>query len=313
MNNFYVIYGIEKGLIENYKKEILKKLINYELIKYDMSINTIQEVIEDATTISMFNKEKVLILEDCFFLTSNKTIEDLDKLEKYISNYNPDCYLIMICNAEKIDSRKKIYKLLSKHKIIEANKVDKSFLIKYIQNSFNEENYKIDDIEFFIGRVGTNLSNINNEIEKLKMYRLDTKTITKEDISKVTSKVLEEEIFALTDAIIFKDTKKSLDLLENFLSLNYDAIQILSLLANQFHFLFQVKRLLNKNKTESEIAKILEVNPYRIKYTVKKLYAYSEEMLLNYIKYLAKIDHDIKLGLINKDLALKLLMIYPNT
>ena len=121
---------------------------------------------------------------------------------------------------------------------------------------------------------------------------------------------MEEEIFSLTDAIILKDTKKSLELLDSFLNLNYDEMQIIILLANQFHFLFQVKRLWNKNKTESEIAKILEVNPYRVKYSVRKIYSYSEQLILENIKKLAKIDHDIKLGLMNKNLALRLFILY---
>ena len=88
-------------------------------------------------------------------------------------------------------------------------------------------------------------------------------------------------------------------------------MQIIMLLASQFRFLFQVKRLLNKNKTEAEIAKILEVNPYRVKFTKKKLYNYNEKLLLTYIKKLAKIDHDIKLGLMDKKLALELFIIEP--
>ena len=73
--------------------------------------------------------------------------------------------------------------------------------------------------------------------------------------------------------------------------------------------MFQVKRLLNKGKSEAEIAKILDVNPYRVKFSVKKLYSYSEDMLLDYIKKLAKMDHDIKLGLVNKKVALELFII----
>ena len=63
---------------------------------------------------------------------------------------------------------------------------------------------------------------------------------------------------------------------------------------------------MNQNKLEGDIAKILEVNPYRVKFTVKKLYIYTEGMLLQYIKKLAKMDHDIKLGLMDKKLALEL-------
>lgn len=309
MENFYVIYGINKGLIKNEIKKIINSLKDADLIKYDMSNTLIEDVVEDASTVDLFNKKKIIILEDCFFLGANKTIDNLEKLEQYIEHYNSDSYLIFICNAEKLDSRKKINKLLASHKVIEANKTDKSFLTKYINDKLKEDNYKIDDVNFFLERVGTNLNNIDNELDKLKMYTLKTKKITNEDITKTTTKTLEEEIFSLTDAIILKNTKKALDLLESFLNVNYDEIQIILLLANQFHFLFQVKRLLNKNKSETEIAKILEVNPYRVKYSIKKIYSYSESMILGNIKKLAKMDHDIKLGIMDKNLALKLFIL----
>ena len=110
------------------------------------------------------------------------------------------------------------------------------------------------------------------------MYKLDTKNITNGDIDKITIRSIEEEIFALTDAVILKNTSKALNLLEEFLKKDYEEIQIIMLLASQFRFLFQVKRLLNKGKSETEIAKILEVNPYRVKFTVKKLYYYTESI-----------------------------------
>ena len=144
------------------------------------------------------------------------------------------------------------------------------------------------------------------------MYKLDSKEITNSDIDKISIKTIEEEIFNFTDAVIAKNTNLSLTLLEEFLKKDYEEIQIIMLLASQFRFLFQVKRLLNKGKSENEIAKILEANPYRIKFTIKKIYSYTESMLLEYIQKLAKMDHDIKLGLINKKLALELFIIENN-
>ena len=41
--------------------------------------------------------------------------------------------------------------------------------------------------------------------------------------------------------------------LEEFLNKSYDEVHIIMLLASQFRFLFQVKRLYNKNKSEAEI------------------------------------------------------------
>ena len=38
---------------------------------------TIKDVIEDASTISMFSNKKIIILEECNFLKANKSIDDI--------------------------------------------------------------------------------------------------------------------------------------------------------------------------------------------------------------------------------------------
>ena len=171
---------------------------------------------------------------------------------------------------------------------MEIKKKENTNLKQYIVDYIKEENKEIESIDYFLSHVGSNFYNIQNELKKLCMYHLDTNKITNEDINKICIYTNEDEIFSLTDAIIAKDTMNSLKLLETFLQKNFDEMQIIMLLASQFRFLFQVKRLRNKNKSESEIAKILEANPYRIKFTLKKLYTYSEDMILNNIKKLLK-------------------------
>lgn len=310
MYNFYLLYGLDKSIIDNELRKIIKKLNISDVIKYSMDCDEVRNVIENASTISMFASKKIIVLDNCNFFKANKTIDDIDRLEEYLNNYNKDSYLIFICHADKLDTRKKIYKLLNKSfKVIECNKGDNTYLKKYVEDYLKTNNFIMDDIEYFLKNVGTNLDNITNELDKLFMYKLDSGNIVDADIDCITIKNMEGEIFELTDAIIANDTKKSLDLLEEFTNKNYDEIQILMLLASQFRFLFQVKRLVNKNKRYDEIAKILEVNPYRVKFTIKKLYSYSEGILIGYIKKLANIDHDIKLGLMDKRLALELFIV----
>ena len=94
-----------------------------------------------------------------------------------------------------------------------------------------------------------------------------------------------------------------------FINHNYEQVQIIALLGSQFHFLFQVKRLYNQGKYKDDIAKILEVHPYRVKLALGKIYSYSEELLLSYISKLADMDKNIKLGKIDKGLALELFLI----
>lgn len=312
MKNFYVLYGLDKSLIKNELNKIIKNINTEDIINFDLSTSTLSDIIDDASTISMFSNKKIVIVENANFLCANKTTENIEELEKYLKNYNSDTYIIFTVNKESIDSRKKITKLLKeKAEIKELNQINDNYLIEYVNTKLKENNYELEDIKYFLDKTGKNLHNIKNELDKLLIYKIGEKKITNEDIDKISVRVLESEIFILTDAIIARDITKSLDLLKEFLNNSYDEMQIIMLLVSQFRFLFQVKRLLNRNKSEAEIASILEVNPYRVKFTKKKLYNYSEKILLSYIKKLAKIDHDIKLGIMDKSLALELFIIEP--
>ncbi len=309
MTNFYLLYGNDKTIIENELNNLLNKNNEIDIIKYSLDNTTIEEIIEDASTISMFANKKIIVLDNCSFFSANKTINNQELLENYLNNYNPNTYIIFIANTEKVDTRKKIYKLLNKNgQIIECQN-NNNYIISYINNYLKENEYKIDDLNYFLNTTGNNLSNIKNELDKLFMYKINNKIITNDDIDKICIKNIEEEIFTLTDAIIENKTTLSLKLLENFLNKNYDEIAIINLIASQFRFLFQVKRLENKNKSYNEIAQILEANPYRIKFTLKKLANYTENELIKKIKQLARIDHDIKTGLIDKKIAIELFIL----
>lgn len=320
MKNFYVFYGKDRnktdknsldfGLIKNEVDKLIKKIDTNDIVYYDLDSVSLRDIIEDASTISMFSDKKIIVIENAFFLCANKNIDDLEMLENYINHPNINTYMIFVSLTEKIDTRKKITKLLaSKGEVLELNKIDDNYIVNYVNDYLKENNYKMEDINYFIRSVSSNLYDIKNELDKLMMYKLNDKYISNSDIDNTTIKTMDEEIFTLTDSIILKDTIKSLSLLEEFISKNYDEVHIIMLLASQFRFLFQIKRLYNKNNSEAEIAKILGVNPYRVKFSLKKIYSYSETMLIDYIKQIAKMDHDIKLGLIDKKLALELFII----
>ncbi len=310
MKNFYILYGLDKSLIKNELDKIIKKIGDYDVIEYDLTNSNLLDIIDDASIVSMFSSKKIIVVDNCSFLCANKNIDNIEKLEDYLKKYNSDTYIIFIVNNEVIDSRKKIVKRIKElGEVKELNQVDDKYLNEYINNYLAENDFQIEDIKYFLDKVGKNLNNIKNELDKLLIYKMDDKKITNNDIDKILVRVLESEIFVLTDAIIARDINKSLNLLKEFLNNSYEEMQIIMLLASQFRFLFQVKRLLNKNKSESEIAKILEVNPYRVKFTKKKLYNYNEKLLLSYIKKIAKMDHDIKLGIMDKRLALELFII----
>ncbi len=81
------------------------------------------------------------------------------------------------------------------------------------------------------------------------------------------------------------------------------------MLANQFRLMYQVKGLTKKGYSEKDIAKLLDIHPYRVKLSLGKSKSFSDEKLLSILKQLADLDSDIKKGNIDKNLGLELFIL----
>lgn len=99
------------------------------------------------------------------------------------------------------------------------------------------------DMERFLSKTGTDMSNIEKELEKLLCYTMDRSVITGEDIDAVCTTQINNRIFAMVQAVAEQNQKKALDLYYDLLALKEPPMRILFLLARQFNLLLQVKEL----------------------------------------------------------------------
>ena len=160
-----------------------------------------------------------------------------------------------------------------------------------------------------ISRVGDDSSLLASEIEKIKIYKNEDKTITFDDITNLTTKSLEVNNFKLIDAIINKNKAEAFNLYQDRIKLNEEPIAIIISLANQIRIMYQVKQLYLNGYTENNIASILKIHPYRVKLASQNAKKYDSNILLNYLKQLADLDINIKTGKVDKTLGLELFII----
>ena len=299
--NLYLFYGNNKTIINNKINNIVDKynIVENNIIKYDLEDN-LDNIIEEASMISLFGDTKLIIINTTF-----KEELDIDKLEDYLKNYNTNSYLVFVSN-DKIDTRRKLYKLITKYGTVEDVSNDNNYIRSYIKEYIKD--YKI-DINYFLSKVNDDLDNIKNELDKLMLYKLEDKNITNNDIDDLVISNIEDDIFALTDSVINRNIDRSLELYNKFMEKNYEPIYIIGLLGNQFTLLYQVKKLYNIGKNNNDIASILNVHPYRVKLAIQNSYYYTESDLIKYIYKLANLDKDIKTGNIDKTLGLELFLI----
>lgn len=304
MNAIYLIVNEEHFLVEREISKIIKNKKDIEVIRHDMKEVSLEQVLEDLNTMNFFTSSKIVIADNCYFLTSEKpkgVIEqDTTNLEKYIKQPNPENILILNCS--KLDERKSIVKLLKKEaKLIEGN-IDIYQLIKE-----NLEDYQMDrkEQQKLIERTLSHPERTLQELEKLKLYKYDTKIILGEDIDRLVTKTIDDNIFTLIDAIVKKDKPKAFEIYEDMLLHNEEPTKILILLANRIRLLYQVKVLSKTIYRDDEIGRIIGSHPYPVKLAREIIYQFREKELLEYLKKLATIDMEIKTGKTYQNIALE--------
>lgn len=297
MKNFYLLYSGDGA--------ILNKEINYLEKKLDISdtdiiyynIDDIDGIINEASTIGMFSLNKFIIINMDSYFKDKKDIPNINLLENYFDSYNSNSYLVFVCNSDSIDSRKKIVNLIKKYGIVKKLEVNDNYLNDYVNNYLKDNGYKINngDVVYFINRVGNNINNVTNELDKLMLYKINDKIINRNDIYLLTVENIDDSIYDLVNCILKNDNEKAIKLYNNFINNGMDVNQIVAIIAAQIRLLYQVKRLYNSGKSNDEIAKILEFKSvYRVKYLLNDSYYYSESDLVKYLSKLADIDNAIK-------------------
>lgn len=292
MNN-YLIVTTDKITVDEKINE-LKKDDNYEVVFYDLKETNIARLIEDLNTVNFLYAKKIIVGTNAFFLSSEKVksdiIHDTDLLERYLDNPSDN---ILILVTDNIDKRKKITSnVLKKCELIEEIS-DINSLIKKKLEDYTMDNSAINKL---IEYCGNDHERIFNELEKLKLFKSDNKSITVSDIEEIVSQTLDDNIFHFVDSILSGNKKYAFKLYHNFLLHGEQVVHMLILISNKIRLIYQVKILSNKGNSDQSISKLLKVHEYPVKLAREAGYKYSEKHLLEILEKLAQLDLEIKSG-----------------
>jgi len=306
--NTYIIESTDYIVINSRIKDILKKnnLTSDMIIKYDLLETPISVAIEDLDTYNFLSSNKVVICDNAYFLTAGKpkgaVSHNEEELEKYLKNPSSDNILILIC--DKLDSRKKLVKLVDK-KFILGGEVSIDDLIKERLGDFKMD---FKTTKYLIDYCDNDNERILNEVDKLKCLKLDEKVITVDDINEAVIKLTGDNIFSLIDAIVAKNKRKAYSITQELIDKGEDISKIVIMVADQFRLMYQVKSFLKQGYNQESIASLLKIHPYRVKLAIEKGYNYSSKVLLTNLEYFFDLDYMIKSGTNNPKMCFELFL-----
>lgn len=300
----YVFLGNEINIIKKKIDSLIDELKIDNIIKYDYDSVSIDDILNEINYVDLFNEKKLLIV-------SNFTFKKMkDKEEKALSNYIDhmnDNVIILKCIDEKLDTKKELIKLVNdKCKVIELKKMDYKTLHEYVTKIFGDNNKRItyNQIKNILSLCENDTDSVLNEVNKLLLYKMDSDTITDEDIENVISKNSEKEMFKLNDAVMAHNIPNMLESTKTLVSSGVDEVVIIDYLSKQFRTLYQIK-VMSKDTGIQTITSRLSLNPFVTKKMLDVVGKFSEEKLLNIIYKLSDADISIKVEGLDKGKVLE--------
>ncbi len=291
-----------KEIIENYKK-IHKSGLNFQYL--DSGKLDYQDFKNEFQSVSMFDEKKLLVLEN---VSQNKDFQDkfLENIKKFSGSEN-----IIVFYEERGISDDKFFTSLKKiAKSQEFNYLEGQKLTNWIKKEFSNHQTIINEkgIGALINFVGNDLWQLSNEIQKLVAYKKKEKKIGEEEINLLVSPKIENDIFKTIDAIMSKNKKQALSLINKHLEKGDDPLYLLSMINFQFRNILIVKDLIEKNKPYYAILKQSGLHPFVVKKSYQQAEKFTIQQLKKIYQKIFQVDISIKTGKIMPDAALNMLV-----
>ncbi len=247
---------IEENILTEDEKGFNQTILYGRDVRYD-------EIVSASKRYPMMAERQVIIVKEAQDIKS-----DMDVLGQYAENPMLSTVLVICYKYKTLDKRKKIYKSLKSHGVLlETKKLYDNQVLTWMKADLHGRGYKIEPkAAAMLGEfLGTNLSKISNELNKLEIILPKGSTITPANIEENIGFSKDFNVFELRSAIGERNQFKAYQIVTNFAQ-NSKENPIAKTLPQVFSFFIQLMKYHGtKDKNPKNVATLLGVNPYFLK------------------------------------------------
>lgn len=309
----YLLYGEEAYLKKQYKDRLTKAMlpegdtVNYAYYE-GKGINP-GELIDLAETMPFFAERRLIVVENSGYFKNA-----VPELADYIKTMPVTACFLFVEN--EVDKRNRLYKAVKdKGRIVEMARQDEKTLLYWIAGNVKKEGRQIKETtaRYLISQAGTDMENLEKEMEKLFSYTLGKEEITVQDVEEICTTQITNQIFDMVEAVAAKQQKKALDYYYDLLALKEPPMRILYLLARQFKLLMEVKDLAEKRYDKSQIAKTVGLHPFVAGKYMQQSCTFSKQELRRILEDALDTEELVKTGRLNDVMSVELFIVKYST
>ena len=282
--------------------------IEFDIIKYDLEEDDIYNIIDELTTISLFDNPKFIIVKSINYASKAKETQITDML-KAMNNQDSNNVLVAT-SLEKIDYKDENISRLRKYMIYFDIKIKNIPLEEYAKTILNKNGYNIDDQAVNqLAKYSLNLATLKNNINILMSYKNGDKNIKIADVSLMIKQPLDDNIYNLIDMVLNKNKKGIFKIYNDFKIEKIEPPVIIGYLINKFQEMYDVYILAKGGADQQTIMDLFNVSSGKAYYMLKNSKQVSIEEIKKNLDDLINLDYNIKTGRIDQHLGLELYLL----
>jgi len=250
---FYLFYGDNEGLKEETIRKFFEKKYQNKIHRYEEKeiLDNINDFYNTVLTKSFFDNEKLIIISR----VSDKVRAIIEEL---IEKKPDDIQFIL--NSKNLEKKSNLRKLFEKEKSIicipfyeDNNQTLNSIVSEFFRNKKIPISQQL--INILIERCRGDRKNLNNELQKIEGFSLNKKSITSQEIIKLTNLADNYSASELIDHSLAKNTRKTVTILNENNYSDEDNIMIIRTLLTKLKRLVKIYELVDeKNNIDQAVA-----------------------------------------------------------
>ncbi|RIX54100.1 DNA polymerase III subunit delta [Paenibacillus nanensis] len=318
----YVLHGKDRYRMEQFIEHLTGALFTPDeremgVMKYDTSETPLEEAVMEAESPPFFLERKLVLIRDSSVMAAggkeNAKLEHKpETMLRYIDNPLETSVIVFAVQAEKLDERRKLVKTLKdRGSLIAFPELDTPELKRWMIRRAADQKRQMEEAaaDLLLVRVGVNMGQLAQEVDKLCLHAGEGGSITVEQAAMLTAATVEEDVFALIDAIAELRVDKALELYRQLLVRREEPIKIAALIARQLRIMLQIKELEQHHYSPQQMAGQLGLHPYAVKLAAEKSRKFKTARLGKLLSSLADLDYGMKTGAVDKTFGLEMYLL----
>jgi|TARA_B110000027_G_scaffold69392_1_gene74202 DNA polymerase-3 subunit delta len=251
--NFFLFYGENEGLKDETIKNLFEKNYLDKIQRYEEKeiLDNLNNFFNSVLTKSFFDNKKLIVV--------NRITDKIKSvIEELIEKKPEDIQFIL--NSKNLEKKSNLRKLFEKEKSIicvpfyeDNNQTLNSIISQFFRNKKISISQQL--VNILIERSRGDRKNLNNELAKIENFSLNKKSISLQEIIKLTNLADNYSVSELIDQSLAKNTRKTATILSENNYSDEDNIIIIRTLLAKLKRLVKIYELVDeKNNIEKAIS-----------------------------------------------------------